>query len=202
MRKLILFSALILMTQIVLGQNRYFYAALDINKPTSNTSWIGDVSARGARAGYRAFINDRFSAGLDISWSALDQYNPTETIQNPTGALTTDFFKYIYNYGVTISGQYYFKIIDNERFYPYAGLGLGANHNDYVIYYNIYQDREKAWGFLARPEAGILYKVGNRRSLGFMAGVHYDYSTNQSEKFGYNNFNTLGFQLGIVFFER
>ena len=50
------------------------------------------------------------------------------------------------------SGQYYFPLGEAERFFPYVGLGLGANYNDYVVYYNIYSDRDKAFGFLARPK--------------------------------------------------
>jgi hypothetical protein len=199
MRKIILFAVL-LAAQSALAQEKYFYVALDVNKPLSNTSWINDGTARGVRVGYRAFINNKFSAGLDLSSSAYDQYKPTETMQNGSGAVTTDYFNYIYSYTAVVSGQYYFGNDEKERFFPYAGLGLGANNNRYVMYYNIYEDSESGWGFLARPEAGILYKFG-RRSLGVMASVHYDYSTNQSEKFGYEGFSAMGFNIGLIFLE-
>ena len=191
-------TAFVLISTITFAQEKYFYLALDINKPLSNTSWVGDVSPHGARAGYRVFINPRFSAGLDAAWSTFDQYHPTETVQNQNGAVTTDYFKYVYTYSLTASAQYYFPAGDGERFLPYAGLGLGANNNEYVTYYNIYQDNDRRWGFLARPEAGIIVKFGARRSLGAMAAVHYDYSTNKSDKFNYSNFSTVGFQIGIV----
>lgn len=199
MRKLILFAVL-LAAQSVLAQEKYFYVALDVNKPLSNTSWVNDGTARGMRLGYRAFINRKFSAGLDLSSSAYDQYKPTETMQSGSGAVTTDYFNYIYSYTAVVSGQYYFGNDEQERFFPYAGLGLGANNNRYVMYYNIYEDSESGWGFLARPEAGILYKFG-RRSLGVMASVHYDYSTNQSKKFGYDGFSAIGFNVGVIFLE-
>jgi hypothetical protein len=199
MRKIILF-AIMLAAQSALAQEKYFYIALDVNKPLSNTSWIKDGTARGVRAGYRAFINSRFSAGLDLSSSAYDQYKPMETMENATGAITTDYFNYIYSYTAVVSGQYYFGNRESERFFPYAGLGLGANNNRYVMYYNIYEDSESAWGFLARPEAGILYKFG-RGSLGVKASVHYDYSTNRSEKFGYDDFSAIGFSVGVIFLE-
>ncbi|MBT1698549.1 outer membrane beta-barrel protein [Fulvivirgaceae bacterium PWU4] len=199
MRKLILFAVL-LAAQSALAQEKYFYVALDVNKPLSNTSWVNDGTARGVRLGYRAFINRKFSAGLDLSSSAYDQYKPTETMQSGSGAVTTDYFNYIYSYTAVVSGQYYFGNDEKERFFPYAGLGLGANNNRYVMYYNIYEDSESAWGFLARPEAGVLYKFG-RRSLGVMASVHYDYSTNQSKKFGYDGFSAIGFNIGLIFLE-
>jgi hypothetical protein len=200
--KKILIGILFFTSQMALAQEKYFFVTLDVNKPLSNTTWIGDVSGRGAKLGYRGFINERFSAGLEIDWAVFDQYHPTETVQNSTGALTTDYFKYIYSYSAAISGQYYLPFGDGEKFFPYAGLGLGARHNDYTKYYNIYTDEDASWGFLARPEAGILYKFGGRGLLGLMAAIHYDYSTNQSEKFGYNNFSALGFQVGLIFMER
>jgi hypothetical protein len=181
------------------AQRNYFYLNWDYNIPLSNTDWLESASSSGGKLGYRAFIGDgKFSAGLDLNWTTYDQYEPTETFPQPGGAITTDYFKYIYNYGAVASGQYYFPVGETKRFFPYAGLGLGANYNEYVIYYNIYQDAYKAWGFLARPEAGILVRFGTRRSLGIMAAVHYDYSTNSLDEFDYSNFSSVGFQLGIM----
>lgn len=125
MKKGIVLLAFVLVTRLAMSQDRYFFLALDAHKPLSNTSWINDLSTRGVKIGYRVFINDRFSAGLEISSNAFDQYHPTETVQNATGALTTDYFKYLYSYSATVSGQYYFMADDEERFFPYAGLGLG-----------------------------------------------------------------------------
>ena len=60
------------------------------------------------------------------------------------------------------------------------------------------QSEESSWGFLARPEAGILWRIGTRRKLGLMAAAHYDFSTSKSESYGYDNFMNAGFQLGIM----
>jgi hypothetical protein len=188
----------ILFSTIGFAQEKYIYLNLDMNKPTSNTQWIESISIAGGKLGYRGFIRPNFSAGLDIGWSNFDEYEPTSTKQNPTGAITSDYFHYIYSYSGVVSGQYYFKDEDEERFFPYAGLGLGANTNEYVLYYNIYEDTERSWGFLVRPEIGVLFRFTERGSLGIMAAVHYDYSTNKSEKFSYNNFSALGFQIGLM----
>lgn len=197
--KRILFIALFLFScTLVFSQEKYIYLNLDVNKPTSNTSWIDDVSIAGGKLGYRGFIRPNFSAGLDIGWANYDQYEPTVTKQVTNGAITTDYFHYVYAYTGVASGQYYFKDEDEDRFFPYAGLGLGANMNEYVLYYNIYEDSERSWGFLARPEIGVLYRFTDHGSLGIMAAIHYDYSTNQSEKFGYNNFTGVGFQIGLM----
>jgi hypothetical protein len=183
---------------LALAQEKYVYLNLDITKPLSNTGWIEDVSLRAGKLGYRGFIRPNFSAGLDLGWANYDQYEPPVTKQNPTGAITTDYFHYIYSYSGVISGQYYFKQEDEDRLFPYAGLGLGATTNEYVLYYNIYEDAERSWGFLARPEIGLLFRFTERSQLGIMAAIHYDYATNKSEKFAYDNFSALGFQIGIM----
>ncbi len=185
---------------ITLAQENYFYFTWDVNKPMSNTEWVDNASTRGAKIGYRMFIGRErmFSGGIDFNWGQFDEYKPTQTFENPTGAITTDYFNYVRQYGLTISGQYYFPIDEKERFFPYVGLGVGANRNEYLVYYNIYRDDDKAFGFLARPEAGILVRLGSRRKMGIMAAVHYDYSTNKSEANNYSNFSTIGFQLGIM----
>lgn len=191
----------VLLGSAALAQDKYFYLAVDMNKPLSNTGWISDGTARGFRAGYRAFVTPNISAGLDIGSAAYDQYNPTETLELTNGAVTTDYFKYVYSHSAVVSGQYNFPLGEKEIFYTYAGLGFGANYNEYVRFYNIYDDREKAWGFLARPEAGVLVRFGQRRSIGAMAAVHYDFSTNRSKKFEYDNFSSIGFQVGLMFFD-
>jgi hypothetical protein len=200
MKKLIAIF-LVLLCNLTMAQYRYFYPSVDLNKPLSNTSWISDGTARGARLGYRVFLNEKFSVGLDLHATTYDQYKPTETMQQSSGALTTDYFNYVYNYGAAVSGQHYFKVGEGDTFLPYVGVGVGANHNEYVMYYNIYKERDNRWGFLARPEAGILVKFGGRRSLGALAAIHYDYSTNSSKKFGYNGFSNIGFNFGIVLIE-
>lgn len=194
----ILYLALFFSVSPALAQEKFIYLTLDVNMPLANRSWVEDISARGGRIGYRGFIRPNFSAGLDAGWGFYDQYVPKRTIENNSGAITTDYFRYIYSYSLVASGQYYFKEEDEDRFFPYAGIGLGANHNEYVLYYNIYEDPERSWGFLARPEAGVLFRFTERSSWGVMAAVHFDYSTNQSEKYNYNGFSTLGFQVGII----
>lgn len=187
-----------LLTTTAVAQQKYFYLNLDGSKPLSNTDWIKDFSFAGGKIGYRGFIRPNFSAGLDLGWANFDQYEPTVTKQTGTGAITTDYFHYIYSYSAVVSGQYYFKHEDEDRLFPYAGLGLGAVTNEYVLYYNIYEDTERSWGFLMRPELGVLFRFTERGSVGIMAAIHYDYATNKSEKFNYKNFSAFGFQIGLM----
>lgn len=202
--KKILFFFLTLVVSEVQAQKNFAYLTWDSNMPLSNTSWIGSTSSKGGKAGYRAFLNSnpRISIGGDINWATYDEYAPEETFQTGNGATTTDYFKAIYSYGITVSGQYYFPIGDKELFFPYVGLGLGVNYNKYMLFYNIYAPEDSGGGFLARPETGILVRFGTRKSVGLMAAFHYDYSTSKSESFGYDNFSAFGFQIGAIFMNR
>lgn len=183
-----------------MAQRSYFYFAWDVNQPLSNKSWVDETSSRGAKLGFRKVIGEerRISVGLDLNWNYFQSYKPTETFYTDNGAVTTDYFNTIFQMGAALTGQYYFPIGDKQVFYPYVGLGLGANRMEYTVSYNIYADQDVGFGFLARPEAGILVRIGERRRFGMIAGVHYDYSTARSDDYGYNNFMSAGFQLGIV----
>ncbi len=198
MKRFFLIAAVLVTTTTLYGQDKYIYLNIDASKPLSNTSWISDMTLSAGKLGFRGFILPNFSAGLDLGWANFNQYVPTETRQTGSGAITTDYFNYIYTYSAAVSGQYYLKDEDEDRLMPYVGLGLGASTNEYVLYYNVYQDSERSWGFLARPEAGVLFRFTERSSLGLMAAVHFDYTTNKSRNFDYNHFSALGFQLGLI----
>jgi len=175
----------------------YYSATFDFNQPLSNTRWNNTTSIFGFKAGYQYMLGERFSIGGDLNWGSYKQYKPTETMIGTSGALTTDYFNYVYAYGLVLSGRYYFPV-SGKLIKPYGGLGLGAAYNKYTTFYNIYTDQHASWGFLARPEAGLLIRFNEYRSLGLTAGVHYDISTAQQKMIGYNDFSNVGINVGII----
>jgi outer membrane protein W len=202
MKKFLLFSFLILACWSASAQRNYAYLAWDINMPLTNKEWIEDTSPHGGMVGFRYFVRDeQFSVGLDLNWTTYDQYEERQTFQTDNGAFTTDYYKYIYQYGAAVSAQYY-KPSSSEIFFPYVGLGVGANYNQYTVYYNIYENSQKAWGFLVRPEAGALIKFGPDRSLGAIVAVHYDYSTAKNVNYNYTNFSSVGVKIGLMLMTR
>jgi|SRR5690606_586894 len=202
MKKILILFCFLSAATIASAQENFFYLSWNYQVPLSNTNWLDSSSPHGGKVGYRFFIQDRISLGVDVNWSTFDQYEETRTFEQENGAITTDYYKYIYQYGAVISGQYYFPVGESEIIFPYAGLGLGANYHDYTLYYNIYDESYTGWGFLARPEAGVVVRFGKYRSLGAIAGVHFDYSTNKNDNFDYNGFNAVGFKLGVVMMSR
>src|SRR5688572_3220654 len=200
MMKRYLFIFFLCVAGVAHAQDNYFYFNWDVNSPLANKDWISSTSTRGAKLGFRKFIGieSRVAVGLDVNWAYYHEYQPTETFLQPGGAITYDYYNDIFQFGIAASGQYYFPLGNGEHFFPYAGIGLGASGNRYTVSFNIYQNEESTWGFLARPEAGILWRIGTRRKLGLMAAAHYDFSTNKSESHGYDNFMNAGFQLGVM----
>jgi hypothetical protein len=195
--------AFILSAPLIAGaQTHYAYLAWDYNFPLSNKDWIKDSSPHGGMAGFRQFIRDnQMSVGLDLNWTTYDQYELPQTFPMDNGAITTDYFKYLYQYGIVASAQYYHPI-GSEIVFPYYGIGIGANYNKFAVYYNIYEDVQKSWGFLARPEAGVLVRFGEHRSLGALAAIHYDYSTMKNRDYDYSGFSSFGWKIGIVLMSR
>lgn len=181
----------------VFGQDfdRYFTVAWQGNVPLSNTSWIDKTSGKGLRLGYRKMINNKFAAGFDYSWATYDKYFPTATFETETGAITTDYFNYIYSYAITASGQYFIPL-ETKKVMPYVGLGLGASLNRYREYYNIYTESDESWGFVGRPEVGVLFPFGGK--WGAMVSGHYNFSTAKSDYFDYSDFSHIGFNVGVV----
>lgn len=175
--------------------DRYFYLSWMGSKPLSNTSWIDNDSGKGMKFGYRKMINDKFAAGFDLTWATYDKYYPTATFEDGSRTITTDYFNYVYSYGLTLSGQYFLPF-STPRVMPFVGLGVGAALNRYFQYYNIYAEDDQSWGFLGRPEIGVLFPFGGK--WGATVSGQYNFSTAKSDYFGYDDFNSLSVNVGVV----
>jgi hypothetical protein len=200
MKRLTILLILFLFAKAAQSQSfdKFFMVSLDMNKPISNTDFIKDPTARGLKLGYRQLLNEHFLVGVDLNTASYKGYAPRQTYASSNGALTTDFFRYAYVYGVTLAGDYLF--FPDKKLQPYVGLGIGASYVDYTVYYNVYSSNDPNWGVLLRPEAGALLRIGKYSSWGIQGGVHFDFSTAKSTDFGYNNFSNVGVHVGIVFF--
>src|SRR5690606_16209441 len=64
---------------------------------------------------YRKMINDKFAAGFDYTWATYDKYYPTTSFVDGTRTITTDYFNYVYSYGLTLSGQYFLPVNKEDR---------------------------------------------------------------------------------------
>jgi len=174
-----------------------FHVDWTIFKPF-NSEYIDNVSTQGVRIGFTRFLNDRWGVGFEGGYSILNDYVPRDTYEFQGGAITTDFFNYMYYFAALANVQYYFKT--SGLLIPYASLGIGGAYTDYTVYYNVYSDSDTRGSFVFRPEAGALYRFSKFSSLGLKAAVGYEYATNKSEAFEIKNFSAMSFQVGIVLF--
>ena len=55
------------------------------------------------------------------------------------------------------------------------------------MYFNIYNLHETNWGFLVKPEAGVLLKFGENSRSGIVFGIRYNYATNRQPDFKIDN---------------
>src|SRR5689334_2996599 len=126
MKKLLIFAILWIGSLNAVAQtyDRFFSVSYDVNQPLSNTDFIGNTSGKGFKLGYREIINEHFLIGVDFNSATFNDYAPRQTYVSETGAFTSDFYRYAYTYGLTLSGDYIF--FPDKRFQPFAGLGVGA----------------------------------------------------------------------------
>jgi hypothetical protein len=179
--------------------DKMFFVGWNFNTPLSNKEFIGNPSSKGARIGYRELLREQFAIGVDVTWAVYDDYEPRQTYYNGNSTITTDFTNYANNYGILLTGDYYF--FKERKVMPYAGLGAGLAYNSYKMYYNVYSAGDNSFGFLMRPQAGVWLKFNEQKNWALNAGVHVDFSTAKSSDLGYKNFLNAGFQLGLVFLD-
>jgi len=176
--------------------DKTYSLALDVSAPLSNTNYVNEISARGFRFGYREMISERVFGGIDLNNNTYTRHKPRRTYTNGSSAITTDLFNYAYVYGLTLSGDYFFKT--EQRFMPYAGLGVGASYISYRQFFNVYSNQGDSWGVLVKPHGGFIYRLKEDSGWAFQVALHYDYSSAKSEELGLDAFNSIGIQVGVI----
>jgi outer membrane protein W len=160
-----------------------------------NTDYLKETSLSGGSVEYRRFIKPNMSVGIGFSWNSFKQYISPRIYEKPDGsqALYTDFIHHVYTLPMYLNVHYYFG--GGEKMRPYAGIGLGAQYSEQNAYYNIFVTEEKNWGFVARPEVGLLYRITNY--FGLHGNVGFNYATNKSDAFKIDNLKHVYYSIGI-----
>jgi outer membrane protein W len=175
-----------------------FFVGYEVAIPT-NSNYLTKTSWSGARFDYQFMIQPNISVGVGVSYNSFDQYFPKQTYQRPdgTGAVTSDMVRHIYTSPITASIHYYFA---GKMIRPYVGVGLGTEYSEQDAYFNIYAVQAKNWGFVVRPEAGLIGKLA-RNVSGFLS-VAYNYATNSEDDFKINHLSQIPITIGLVFSAR
>src|SRR5881275_2837090 len=90
------------------------------------------------------------------------------TFVKPDGnsAVTSDFVAQSYQLPITATVHYYFK--ETKLLKPYAGIALGGQYVQQSLYYNVYVSDDDNWGFVARPEVGVIIKPNEYKEWGIL----------------------------------
>ena len=172
-----------------------FFVGYEVAIPT-NSNYLTSTSWAGMRFDYRYMIKPNVSIGIGTSYNSFNQYFPKQTYQRTdgTGSVTSDMIRHVYTAPITASVHYYFE---GKRLKPYIGVGLGTEYAEQDAYFNIYTVQATNWGFVVRPEAGL---VGNlaRNVSGFLS-VAYNYATNSEDAFKINHLSQFPITIGLVF---
>lgn len=163
----------------------------------SGNDYLSEPSFSGWRLEYRQLVRSSMSVGIAMSWNTYDEYADSKTYTSSGGssAVTTDMIRQLYTVPITLTGHYY-PGIKGRPVQPYIGLGLGAQYAQQNTYFNIYEVTEYNWGFVARPEVGILFRLGPSPVRGMLA-AGYNIATNKNEAFQQNGMNHFAFTLGV-----
>lgn len=179
------------------GLNNLVGLSWEISVPTNN-DFLTATSLAGGKLEYRKFLPAKpVSFGVSLSWNSYEQYIPTQTIQYDNGnkAITTDMDRVIYTVPVAALAHYYFNY--GKPVMPYAGVGIGAQYAEQTIFYNIFESDDYNWGFLVRPELGLLVMPGRQNRWGILAGASYSYATNKNSTFDLDNLKNFSFNIGF-----
>ena len=181
-----------------LAQANLFGISWEVNSPTNN-HYIDKTSYSGGKIEYRHFFNKKYSIGLDLNWANYEQYFPKTTFQSKDGnsAITTDYVAQIYQLPITATFHYYLQ--GSKTLKPYFGVALGGQSLQQSIYYNVYVSDDDNWGFVARPEIGVIWHPADNTNWGVMLGASYSYATNKTELVNSTSFSNVGISLGFVF---
>lgn len=160
-----------------------------------STDYLKETSLAGGILEYRRFMKPNMSVGIGFSWNSFEQYIPPKVYEKPDGsqALYTDFVHQVYTLPMYLNAHYYFS--GGDKLKPYAGIGLGAQYSEQDAYYNIFVTEEKNWGFVARPEVGLLYRLSNY--FGLHGNVGFNYATNKSDAFKIDDLKHVYYSIGI-----
>ena len=172
-----------------------FLIGYQVTSP-NNTGYLTETSWAGGHLEYRRMIKSNLSVGISAGWNTFEQYFPRTTVQKEdgTGAITSDLIRNIYTVPITANVHHYFT---GKRTNPYVGLGLGTQFKDERHFANIYQFSAETWGFLVKPEVGIMTQFSG--NVGGFFNVSYNYDTSGSDIFDQEDWQHWAFTLGLAF---
>ena len=176
------------------------YASIDwkFNAPISN-SFANKASGWGMNFEGGYFFSDNIGLGAFINYSSNHKYVGTQIIPVGGGDLYTDQQHTTFQLPFGAAIRYQFN--RGNAWQPYFSAKIGAEYAKYVSYYNVFETRQKTWGFYISPEIGLNIFPWSY-GPGLHIAIYYSYGSNKVDKvFNYNEkgLSNFGFTLGVAF---
>lgn len=159
------------------------------------SDFVKKTSLAGANVEFRHFVSPNFSVGAGIHWNTFEEYLSPRVYEKAdgSGAVYTDIVPQVFVLPMLVKAHYYFDA--GNKLKPYLGLGIGAQYSEQSLYYNIFVSSANNWGFAARPEAGLMYQLPNKKG-GLHLNIGYNYATNENPDFKMESMSHLGYSIG------
>ncbi|MCH5329058.1 MAG: porin family protein [Coprobacter sp.] len=181
------------------GRNGFFHIDWQFNVPLGN-DFAGVASGWGMNFEGGYYLTPNWGVGLFLDYHTNNEYVSTRTITlNDHSAVTMDQQHSVFQLPFGASLRY--RFLPDSFIEPYAAVKMGAEYARTATYYNVYETRDKSWGFTVSPEVGMsLYPTSNHM-FGFHLALYYSYATNRSKVLVYkvDGLNNFGFRLGLSF---
>ena len=154
----------------------------------------------------KAQMTDNGYANVDWQYNfptgkafAGDEYIPRTVLSlSPSESLSTDQQHTAFRLPFGVAGRYAWN--RGGDFQPYIAIKAGAQYAKLTSDFNVFEDRDKTWGFYVSPEIG-LHIFPWAYGPGLHIAAYYDYGTNQGKVLTYdiNGMNNAGLRIGISF---
>lgn len=179
--------------------NMYFNLGWQVNGPIDQ-SYADKLSGWGAfgEAGY--YVIPSFSVGVFLNYHTNNKYVSSQQIPvSSTATITGDQQHSIFQ--LPFGAAFRYNIVPESQFQPYVGVKLGAEYAKVMSYMNVFEFRDKTWGFYASPEIGMAFYLTPQKQLAGTLAFYYSYGSNEAKLLDYKvkGMNNWGLRVGIQF---
>jgi hypothetical protein len=157
---------------------------------------ISETSLRGFRAAIYFGINDNLALGGGAGFQDFYQKRPRQLYQLSDGGDLSAVRSFSIQ-AIPILFESKWNFSPGKTVQPYAGLGIGGNlinYNDYVGEFGL--EQKTAFGFAARPHAGVYIPFRKHGESGLAVGASYSIMPFNSDEV--SNLNHVSIHAGIT----
>ena len=148
-----LLLAMTLPAKAQMTDNGYANVDWQYNFPTGK-AFAGGSSGWGVNAEGGYYLNKHWGVGLFMNWHSNHEYIPRTVLSlSPSESLSTDQQHTAFRLPFGVAGRYAWN--RGGDFQPYIAIKAGAQYAKLTSDFNVFEDRDKTWGFYVSPEIGL-----------------------------------------------